>query len=401
MSESKDRTTRQARVDLTSQDIRTGTLRLPNRLQGLLDTGVVAARDTVTDATHELLFSAPRDIGGLTGFFGTHELKPNDAVDFVFSSEMITIAPYYRQRRRQIREADDPARVADDAAKAAPSHDTDQPSSAEPRSADAAAESTDALLPPEGPRTRHTGAPSHPLPAADADMSASRDLPSGSASTEATSTPDPRAAKPHQPSATEEDDPFLAFDSYEGQPDDDDLDYPADDLRLAADDAPGAHDGGEPSVSLGGAPAGERVPEEEPPEEPTDRTAYHHVGRRSFGKPTAGRFRPVPPRVVTDSQAAGGRTTELAPEPSHARAYPGHSPQQPLWESIDRSPASLLKGYLAQPDLPSVIQASTLATELDMQPVDVDAILAELSLAPDSRISAIRPDFYLVKRTNR
>ncbi len=414
MSENKDRKTRQARVDLTSQDIRTGTLRLPNRLQGVLGSGVLKARDTVTETIHDLPFSAPRDIGGLTGFFGTHELKPNDAVDIVVDSEMIQITPYYRQRRRQSRDAapDDAANETRGfaAAESLSNEDPEQRSSAGAHSGDSTTESTGARVALESPMTEPADSSTRSGPAEDGNVPDSGatarapltdELLSDSGSTGAARSSDSTDTDPRrQPSEAVEDDPFLAFGSHESGADDEGHDYyPTDELRLPAEEATEAPDGSAPKATLDDAATAEPAIATDAQDGLPDHEAYHHVNRRGFGRPVAGRYRPTPPRIVAGSRSGKGGAAEPEPEASQGPANHPPSPQQPLWEGIDRSPTSLLKGYLAKPDLPSVIQASTLARELELQPVDVDAILAELSLAPDSRISAIRPDFYLVKRT--
>lgn len=88
------------RIDLTSLDIRTGTLKLPARLQEVLQPGPIKARELDREVTHALHFEAPRDLHGLADFFESHAMKPNDAVVIDLSADVLLLEPYFRQRRR-------------------------------------------------------------------------------------------------------------------------------------------------------------------------------------------------------------------------------------------------------------------------------------------------------------
>lgn len=60
--------------------------------------------------------------------------------------------------------------------------------------------------------------------------------------------------------------------------------------------------------------------------------------------------------------------------------------------------ASKVRAHLRKPGLPSILNTKDLAGQLDMQEEETAAVLAELSREPDSRLSEIRPGYWLLKQ---
>src|SRR5690554_6135443 len=100
------------RVDLTSQDLRTGTIRLPRRLHDHFEPGGLDAQETQGAAVHRLQFLPPRELTGLQEFLQSHDLRPNDAVIMHVDGQQLRLEPYYRSHRRQEAEGDDPTGIA-------------------------------------------------------------------------------------------------------------------------------------------------------------------------------------------------------------------------------------------------------------------------------------------------
>src|SRR5690625_5193443 len=89
-----------ATVDLTSIDIRRGTLYLPRRLYDAMSEGELTAVDTATGERMEVRFTPPRELEGLSAFFEHHELKPNDGVSLHLAGAELQLSPVRRERRR-------------------------------------------------------------------------------------------------------------------------------------------------------------------------------------------------------------------------------------------------------------------------------------------------------------
>src|SRR5690554_1424798 len=88
------------RVDLTSQDLRTGTIRLPRQLHDHFAPGDLLAQEVENAAVHELQFLPPRELTGLQDFLKRHDLRTNDAVIMHVAGQHLRLEPYYRSHRR-------------------------------------------------------------------------------------------------------------------------------------------------------------------------------------------------------------------------------------------------------------------------------------------------------------
>ena len=88
------------RVDLTSQDLRTGTIRLPRQLLNRFDSGLLQATADDTEAELQLEFRAPRELHGLRQFFDDNNLRTNDALNLYLTTAGVHLEPFYRNRRR-------------------------------------------------------------------------------------------------------------------------------------------------------------------------------------------------------------------------------------------------------------------------------------------------------------
>ena len=341
------------RVDLTSQDLRTGTIRLPRQLIGKLKGGDLEVLDTSTGTAHQLQVIEPRELHGLIEFFAEHELRTNDAILLRFESGAVELEPYYRNRRRsEVRSSGTGARVTP----VMPAAITSQPAAptAEVETIDAAP--TDAPAQESG----------RPVDSGATDVPADDRL---------------QAA----PAAEEEPIDFDEFDSFAdlGELDPIDLsDAPPhqpdtdDEERTATVDEPAT---GEPQDALTGV---------QPAPTSAARRQTHAVGRRQFPV-HLGHAQPPDSKQLSSTPPADG---------SDSPGVEAAVPESTGAPQIALTGASKVRAHLRKPGLPSILNTKDLAGQLDMQEEETAAVLAELSREPDSRLSEIRPGYWLLKQ---
>lgn len=74
-------------IDLTRQDIRSGTLLLPSSMLTVFEAGPIALDDPAREREHTLTYAPPRNLSGLEAFIDDHGLQPNDTLIFVIDGD--------------------------------------------------------------------------------------------------------------------------------------------------------------------------------------------------------------------------------------------------------------------------------------------------------------------------
>jgi hypothetical protein len=352
-------------VDLTSRDLQSGTIQLPGRLQSLPPPGELLALDTETSASHALHLEAPRELRGLASYFTAHALRPNDAVRLTLKADgSLTLEAVRRQRRRSASTPEGRHRAA-------------VPPAAEPEQ--------DGSPPPEA-----GDIPGYPA------------TPPGEADGQTELAPAQEA--PASPAVEAPDDPFAGFDPAGGlddYPEGDDLDIRPLDLGSPPGPDSGPDGGSE-----------EARPEQEPATTDSAPEGLSPGAQRKQGNADTAGFYTLAYRRPFRSQAATGPVLQEASAPAGSeRPEPGPAagddvkPETPVNEMPARnagrtlSAAEKLQAYLQRPDLPAIIRISLLAGELQVDPEELAAAAKAYASQPDSRLSNVRPDFYLFKRS--
>ncbi|MFO7546251.1 MAG: hypothetical protein R6W77_12240 [Trueperaceae bacterium] len=84
-------------LDLTSVCVRSGVVRLPQRMLSWFTNGVIAQADGEELA---LSFEPPRALHGLTSFIAANELRANDRICFTFEDGVVHLSAVRRERKR-------------------------------------------------------------------------------------------------------------------------------------------------------------------------------------------------------------------------------------------------------------------------------------------------------------
>lgn len=378
------------RVDLTSQDLRTGVIRLPLQLHDCFPAGAVQATAEDSADTFALVFSPPRELGGLQDFLNGHGLRTNDAVVLHVDGQDISLEPFYRRPRGA------PDGTAVETRPGLFGDVTVPAGLAEPGE-----DEPEGCTPPVDPRLQ-PGLFEQPV-------------------VESASAPDLPADKPEfdaQPTAEGQltdfdsswaEDPAEGFDA--------DFAAFAHNVENAQEQAAGATpesgltalDDELPSIPTWQAPADVGAVEASPqgaerePLIPQSHSAFHVVQRRMFtprrrAQPRAAReanseVRSALPENAPRTQGRTEIRTDDRTAPKHTAA---DGTEQA--EVGGQHPRQQIMSYLDSPNLPSILQAKQVAQELSLSEETAAAELAELSQLPDSRLSTVRPGFYLLKR---
>ncbi len=338
------------RVDLTSQDLRTGIIRLPRQLHHHFEPGVLNASQTASDEALELQHIAPSELHGLRDFFDEHQLRTNDALLIHLAAGGIQLEPFYRNRRRSEVRAS-----RHNPEGAAPSDPED------PHTPDAAVSEPDTQAAVE----------SHPLAA---DDQQDEQTPEGQFAqnddVQHQDTYAHAAAGSEAGQAGPEGDAFDDFSAFDDLGELDPLDFELDQGAANHPDDAEAPQADAPSPQIA---------------DPGAIQAHHAAPRRSFGL-SAGR---APVHINT---AKGGESSEPAPAPHAGAPTPAAGTNDPL-ERVRR--------HLNEPGLPSILQESTLASNLAIPQEELAEILAAISREPESRLGTIRPGYWLLKRESQ
>lgn len=354
-----------AAVDLTSRDLQTGTIQLPGRLDALPPAGVLPAVDAADDTRYSLHLEAPRELRGLGPYFEVHALRTNDAISLVFEKGQLTLDAIRRQRRHAGTTASMPRPAAESEPEAVEQEDTEPAESDPPTAEPVAAFGND-------PEPRN-GAIVDPLDPAD--------------------RADPFAG-------------FTATDDFEPFEDGDDLDISS----LGTD-----HD--TPAVQV---PAGLVVDATAPPAEPTEAPEPQHASAGQatdsyytlpYRRPFRAHAAQSLPQHVTLSpvvENALSRLEEVMPESEaqQAEATSGNLASEthtggatgPQGSEVP-SAVEQLQVYLTRPDLPAIIRVSLLAVELGVDAEELASAVTAYAQEPEARLTYVRPDYYLFKRT--
>lgn len=339
------------RVDLTSQDLRTGIIRLPRQLHGRFKAGPLAAAELNGKTTHALEFISPRELHGLQAFFQEHKLRTNDAILIHLESERVLLEPFYRNRRRSEVRSSRPSTEPTNRTDSVVAAEAEQlPAEAEPISA-ANESTTDSRLLAE-PIAGET-------PAEVAPQEQSAEQGSGQVDSAA---PDPEA---------DAFDDFGDFDDL-GELDPFDLDLdPTDYCEVA--------ESGQAASASEQHEASPLAPRQQP---------FHVTDRRSF------RLTPAAGAQATTPQAQPAATVDQTPPPESAIS-------SQVTAADDADPLERVRRYLKQPGLPSILQERELAATLGLSPESVAEALTTISREPESRLGTIRTGFWLLKQPER
>lgn len=389
-----------ARVDLTRRDLQTGTVQLPGRLQDLPEPGALEAVDPESEAGYLLELHEPRTLHGLSAFFADQDLKPNDSLTLSVNGNRLTLQVIKRQRRRT------QSRPLETAAAEPP----------EPQQLSAADEETVedpevqpevAAPPPEQMEVEPVESPEPSALAEDAEATVAEAAPETEVA-QSTPTPDPFSDFARADGL----DPFDDIDELE------ELDIQESTSLLNQPDATAAeteparestYETTRPAVQPTEAPPA--PPEAEAtdtaaavgpqPAEHSDQppAAQHNAGLASFHTLPRRQFRiQAAPEPATPEQSFGtpggpSSTSDLASQPEFVPEVSGVDES-----GGPRLAAEQLEAYLAAPVVPAIIQVTKLATELHLDPAELaDAVRAKAA-EPESRLSNIRPDYYLYRR---
>ncbi len=325
------------RIDLTSQDIRTGIVRLPRQLHGAFPAGSLYAT-TEGESTMQLSFEPPRELSGLQQYLARHDLRPNDAIILHVRDGQLAVEPFQRSRPEPEPE---PAHETDAAMMPGLFGDLPAPPHPEPQLSD-------------------EPVPDEPDP----------ELQNG-LFTQTPDEGDPDAAGPVQSDDWQpEADPFAAFST------DDDEDF-ADDFDIPA----------MPAWSPPAQPASPAAPDEPATAAavPFATSEFHTVQRRSFVPPGERRTT----GTMGSSRPAAAAITAATEEPEQLPAVPEATPGDAM---------NVVRAHIEDPAAPSIVRASELTRQLGLELTEVEQALRALSQEPESRLSSIRPDYWLLKR---
>lgn len=390
--------TRTIRIDLTSLDLRSGTVRLPLQQHDYFPTGNLTAQAADGASKHILQFEPPRDLHGLQAFFQEAELRPNDAVIIHVTADTLKLEAFHRKPRRSAHQAQESEPDTTDSdtglgreSPALPPQDTDTPlansaAAAPDKAADgtfdgaaSAAQPETGPTEPAAPPARAEAEPAHP----------------------AAAPPEPQPLDPAPERAARF--PFLGTaagtftqaETGEGEAEADGFE------ETFTAPAATASDFEAEAASTDDVPAAE-------PEEDSAAIApatgkngsFHATRRRPFRPRERGpAYSPEQPAAPWLEAAKQTRSPEekTAADDSEPASLPPE-PASPGQPDPAAGPAEAVRALLQQPDLPSIIQAADVARRLDLEPDEAAAALATLSTEPDSRLSSVRPGFWLLKR---
>ncbi|HLR46736.1 MAG TPA: hypothetical protein VK092_06205, partial [Deinococcales bacterium] len=133
---------------------------------------------------------------------------------------------------------------------------------------------------------------------------------------------------------------------------------------------------------------------------------FHVTRRRPFRPRERGpAYAPEKPAAPWLQAANQSRAAEAEAEAEAGGSGPKSEPTAPPRAAADAEqpapsagPVEAVRELLRQPDLPSIIQAADVARRLGLEPAEAASALETLSAEPDSRLSAVRPGFWLLKR---
>lgn len=328
------------RVDLTSQDLRTGIVRLPRQLLDRFESGPLAAASRDAGEKLQLEFRAPRELHGLQDYFRDHNLRTNDAINIYIDTDGLSLEPFYRNRRRsEVRNQ----------RKQAPAEEPVEQSG--------------------------TGSPEAQPTESPVDSATEPDTP---VSSEAAEKPTIPAAVASQPDAADAFDDFGDFEDLgELDPLDMGLDVEPDSVEQTAEEAFGEAAATEPGqvTSPESDPA---ATAQTPAQDGSD--AFHVTSRRPF-------LLGVDRRA--DVQTADRPRQDTASNETDGRA---------ITSSEGAAPQERVRRHLNEPGLPSILQEAQVVAATGLPADAVAAALSELSQEPDSRLSTIRPGFWLLRQ---
>ena len=354
------------RVDLTSQDLRTGTIRLPRQLHGHFSEGELAAEDLQDSDIHLLTVVPPRDLQGLTEFMEKHDLQTNDAVVMHVDGQELKLEPFYRRPQAQPQD-DEPQSEAGDVC-----HERlfEEHQSEEQQSEDGPAMNSQSQTEPSEPQRQPIG----------------QQAESGPAAAEYTT---PAATVPAEPDPF---DRFADYDDYESYGDDAGFqsgdDDPAQDTQVNMEPDPEPLAASEPNVGPASPHETQRETEQLEPD------PFHTTARRPFTLPTG----PLAVRrPASFAQQFAERKETQKTEVPQSRPTPEVAAPEPIAPKPSDS-HSLVENYLNTPGLPSILNAADLAGRLNLDKDELIEIMGKLAAQPNSRLSTVRPGFYLLKR---
>lgn len=389
-----------ARVDLTSRDLQAGTVQLPGRLQDLPPPGTLEAFDSESAADYLLELHEPRALRGLSEFFADQGLKPNDTIMLSLQGNRLTLEAVKRKRRHQQKRK----------LESTPTSQAAAPQlvfSAESTSLeDIGAITTPEAEFPEGVELGNSSfEPDYREP--------SLETVSEPVVPEPVAEPSESANDAFSEFAEAGDlDAFDDLDELEG------LEFKeSPDLSAAPEIQPSADDTSQEPAELPEATQLEVEPpvmvepesepsgsaEADPPETESQQSteplsvvssvgspAFHTLPRRPFRSqaPTdpGTRHEPSGPVIMPAPPMAMSRQEQVPEEPaSNVPAAGGNA--------VER-----LEAYLAGPTIPAIIQVTKLAAELQLDAAELADALRAKAAEPQSRLSNIRPDYYLYKR---
>lgn len=386
------------RVDLTSQDLRTGSIRLPRQLHDHFQAGELLAHEHADGEAHKLDVLPPRELQGLDSFLQKHQLKTNDAIVMHVDGQQLSLEPFYRRPRQEPATESEPTEAGADQAEP-DSGDTDVEHMAHASAAPTNGPDAISLHETE-PTAGHDADPE----AAGTDLSSSE-------------PPEPLqqepAAAPIPEHAASQPDPFDGFDSFDGFED-----YAENDSFGQSDSFAGesfrdlAATDGEPGPLAPDANPNATTQAATPPEPPAESTApaapFHVVRRRAFtlnrGPVATKRPKPIGEVIAARKATATVAAAVPAPQQPGAQVEPQvlTGEQQQFTEAPRPNEAvSLVREFLASPGLPSILNAKELSGRLGIAAEELTEILSAMAAQPDSRLSVVRPGFYLLKRVEQ
>lgn len=391
-------------VDLTRIDIRRGTLYLPRRFFGALPEGEVQASDTVAGRAIPVRFQPPRQLEGLGPFYEEHDLRPNDGVALLLT-DVLQLTAVRRERRQNSPRATQGATrgavegAARDAAQAGQEQEARPgPIPSIPPPPELKAGWQDVLHDPV-PR-RHPAGTSGPAPGLGNSGQSRQDEREGPGwepeSRAHLERLRPEARVQQAERARRETGKALPVDSEKPQ-----------ERARAAEQQPGplAHEAVPPKRQQGlfdeRAAAHPRPnPHLDPRPGPVSQLQNESLAQpreQQRGEPRAQQ------RIEPRSEP---RSEPHAKEPAekHVRA------EKPEPVGLEREPVAVgapgqedaagrISSYLRDPGTPAIVRAAAVAEELRLPLETVQRGLAEVSRASEGAVAPIRPDVYLVKRS--
>jgi hypothetical protein len=387
----------EAAVDLTSRDLRTGTIQLPGRVEDLPPAGDLAAIDTQDDTRYALQLEVPRELRGLGPYFEAHALRTNDAIGLVFRNDQLFLEAIRRQRRHVGTSTAAPRTAEEDPALAAEQLEVEAELAAGDHLVEPPSPGTDAETDAGISATEEQATVLQVTPEADdpfAGFAVAGDFEPFHESDELDISALDTDLPDHEPAARFEEIPgsrSMSSDSVLAEP----AAAPA--AQAGADDK---GFGDEPiAEDLSGQPAdaaSEEVPAPGLPQAASDTTlsSYYTLAYR----------RPFSKHAVQSLPEPTMRVREVVPAVTHAGTAVVHPAAEPATPEASGSSevasvAAQLDAYLGRPDLPAIIRVSLLAVELQVDADELAHAVAAHASQPDSRLSYVRPDYYLFKRS--